>query len=235
MPLWPFGAIRTANFLLAPDACPYDNHRCNKELRAHLRQSSHHMEATDQITQLLVRIDSGDSHAAEALFPLVYEQLRARAGQLMASERRDHTLQRTALVHEAYLRLVNAGCTFESRLHFLNAAALAMRRSLANHARDRGRLKRGGDRGEVDLSSVPDADAPIDQSGIDQLDWMALDEALEKLAALSPRQAQVVNLRYFAGLKDAQIAELLKISEPTVRRDWATARPWLYRHMRAAP
>ena len=189
-------------------------------------------EATAEITQLLNRIESGDAQAAETLFPLVYEQLRARAGQLMAGERRDHTLQRTALVHEAYMRLVNAGCTFESRLHFLNAAALAMRRILANHARDRGRQKRGGNRAEVDLERVRDAALEED---VDRLDWMALDEALEKLAQLSPRQAQVVNLRYFAGLKDGEIADLLKISEPTVRRDWATARPWLYRYMRGAP
>jgi RNA polymerase sigma-70 factor (ECF subfamily) len=188
-------------------------------------------DQSDPIAQVLDRMESGDAHAAETLFPIVYEQLRARAGQLMGSERRDHTLQRTALVHEAYLRLVNAGCTFQSRLHFLNAAALAMRRILANHARDHGRQKRGGGRAEVDLDQV---DVVAADASSDQLDWLALDEAIQQLAELSPRQAQVVNLRYFAALSDGEIAELLGVSEPTVRRDWATARPWLYRRMRGS-
>jgi RNA polymerase sigma factor (TIGR02999 family) len=183
-------------------------------------------EPARQISQTLLRIDAGDSRAAESLFPLVYKELKQRAAQLMAGERRDHTLQRTALVHEAYLKLVDANCKFESRLHFLNVAALAMRRILVNHARNRGRLKRGGAKKRVDLEDV---DQVLGEN--DAIDWLALEEALEELARVSPRQAQVVNLRYFAGLGDAEIAELLKISQPTVRRDWATARPWLFRHM----
>jgi RNA polymerase sigma factor (TIGR02999 family) len=155
------------------------------------------------------------------------------AQRQMQGERPGHTLSATALVHEAYLRMEGSDLLQSGGpAAFYNAAALAMRRILANHARDRGRQKRGGNRAEVDLERVRDAALEED---VDRLDWMALDEALEKLAQLSPRQAQVVNLRYFAGLKDGEIADLLKISEPTVRRDWATARPWLYRYMRGAP
>jgi RNA polymerase sigma factor (TIGR02999 family) len=170
--------------------------------------------------------------ASTSLFPLVYDQLRRRAGRLMAGERRDHTLQATALVHEAYLKLANAGCSFEGRLHFLNAACLAMRRILASHARERGRQKRVGGRARIAVNDVdPEkTDAFLDESA-NGLDWLALDEALRKLAELSPRQAQVVQLRFFAGLEDAEIAELLWISGPTVRRDWAAARLWLCKAM----
>jgi RNA polymerase sigma factor (TIGR02999 family) len=187
-------------------------------------------EPTRQLSETLHRINDGDHRAARSLFPLVYQQLRRRAAQLLAGERRDHTLQRTALVHEAYLRLVDAGCAFQGRLHFLNAAALAMRRILINHARDKGRVKRGG---RMQRANLDEAATVLDEN--DRIDWLALDEALEELGKVSPRQAQVVNLRYFAGLSDGEIAELLKISPPTVRRDWATARPWLYRRMCGSP
>ena len=145
----------------------------------------------------------------------------------MAAERKDHTLQRTALVHEAYMKLVRPGLNFESRLHFFNAAALAMRRILVDHAEAKNALKRGGARREVNLDDV-------DPAGDDgkEVDLLALDEALTKLAEQSSRQAQVVNLRFFAGLKDAEIAELLGVAEKTVRRDWATARLWLYDQMK---
>jgi RNA polymerase sigma-70 factor, ECF subfamily len=186
-------------------------------------------QSTRKISDTLGRIDAGDPRAARDLFPLVYDQLKHRAAQLMSGERRDHTLGRTALVHEAYMKLADAGGSFESRLHFLNAAALAMRRILVNHARGRGRIKRGGPRQRVDLEEV---DSVLTEN--DRIDWLALEEALNELSRVSPRQAQVVNLRYFAGLSDAEIAELLKISAPTVRRDWATARPWLYRQMHQA-
>ncbi len=165
-------------------------------------------------------------HSADSLLPLVYAELRARAAKLMSAERPDHTLQRTALVHEAYLKLANAGARFQSKLHFFNAAALAMRRILVDHAMRRGRKKRhgGGVRLNLEDHTIPPQPAA-------NIDGLALNEALDELAAASPRQAQVVMLRFFAGLGDAEIARLLDISEPTVRRDWATARPWLYRRM----
>jgi len=180
-------------------------------------------DATDDpISSVLAALERGDAGAQDELLPLVYEELRKRAGRLMAGERRDHTLQRTALVHEAYLRLVRPGASFESRLHFLNAAAMAMRRILLDHADARKRLKRGGGADRVQL------DEGVDAPGKDPpVDVVALDEALSKLAERSPRQAQVVQLRFFAGVQDAEIAQVLGVSEKTVQRDWATARLWL--------
>lgn len=181
------------------------------------------MGVDDQISEVLQRLQQGDANANRDLLPLVYEELKHRAGRIMSGERRDHTLQRTALVHEAYLRLVRPGASFASRLHFLNAAALAMRRILLDHAEARRRLKRGGGAEKVQLDEAIDVpgDAP-------PVDVEALDAALNKLAAKSPRQAQVVQLRFFAGVSDAEIAELLQVSEKTVQRDWVTARIWLY-------
>lgn len=182
-------------------------------------------ERSDQVTVLLRRLEDGEARAAQDLMPLVYAELRSRAGRLMAGERADHTLQRTALVHEVFLRLVKPGATFESRLHFYNAAALAMRRILVDHAAQRRAQKRGGGLRAVSLDDVDVAgDGPA-------VDILALDEALKKLAERSPRQAQVVNLRFFAGLKDAETAELLGVTDKTVRRDWQTARLWLYDEM----
>jgi RNA polymerase sigma factor (TIGR02999 family) len=183
-------------------------------------------DRADEVTIILKNLEQGQDQAVESLLPLVYDELRSRAGRLMAAERRDHTLQRTALVHEAYLRLVKPGATFQSRLHFFNAAALAMRRILVDHASARKSLKRGGAFREVNLEDV---DPAQEERAVDIL---ALDEALTKLAERSPRQAQVVNLRFFAGLKDAEIGEMLGVTEKTVRRDWASARLWLYDQMR---
>jgi RNA polymerase sigma factor (TIGR02999 family) len=184
-------------------------------------------DRSDEVTLLLRDLEKGEQTAAEKLLPLVYDELRSRAGRLMALERRDHTLQRTALVHEAYMRLVKPGASFQSQLHFFNAAALAMRRILVDHAESRQALKRGGALKEL---SLDDTD-PVQAGDGTSLDILALDEALKNLAERSPRQAQVVNLRFFAGLKDREIAELLGVVEKTVRRDWATARVWLYDHM----
>jgi len=182
-----------------------------------------------QVTLLLDLLQRGDASAAKQLLPLVYEELRARAGRLMSAERKDHTLQRTALVHEAYLRLVKPGVDFESRLHFFNAAALAMRRILLDHADAKRAEKRGGGAAEICLDDV---DAPDNDSNEEpKLDVIALDEALRELETRSPRQHQVVMLRFFACLKDAEIAELLGVSEKTVRRDWATAKLWLHAEM----
>lgn len=183
-------------------------------------------EPGNQVTLLLDAIERGERRAADALLPLVYEELRQRAGSLLSMERRDHTLQRTALVHEAYLRLVGAGASFRSRMHFFNAAALAMRRILVKHAVRRGRLKRGGGRARVELAELELADhSPA------EMDWLELDEALKELERDSPRRHQVVMLRFFSGRTEAEISQMLDISEATVRRDWASARTWLYRAM----
>ena len=184
-------------------------------------------QRTEQVTRLLRAIQDGDARAADELLPLVYEELRSRAGVLLAGERRDHTLQRTALVHEAYIKLVGADLDYQSRLHFFNAAALAMRRILVKHAVRRGRLKRGGGRSRVSLLDVD----PADRSN-GEMDWLELDEALGKLERISPRRHQVVMLRFFSGRTDVEIAQMLGIGEATVRRDWAAARAWLYRAMR---
>src|SRR5262245_20667886 len=183
-------------------------------------------DRADEVTIILQKLEQGQQAAVENLLPLVYDELRSRAGRLMAAERKDHTLQRTALVHEAYLRLVRPGANFQSRLHFFNAAALAMRRILVDHASARKSLKRGGALREVNLEDVDPAEEGK------AIDILALDEALTKLADRSPRQAQVVNLRFFAGLKDAEIAEMLEVTEETGRRDWASAPLWLYDQMR---
>ncbi len=183
-------------------------------------------QTREKVTRLLAAAGRGDEHAIEQLLPLVYDELRDRAGRLMARERSSHTLQRTALVHEAYLKLVGSGAGFSSRLHFFAAAALAMRRILVDHAR-RSNLKRGGDRARVDLDGLEVTDAPSKGP----MDWLELDEALRELERILPRQHQVVMLRFFSGRTEAEIAEMLLISEPTVRRDWAAARVWLFRKM----
>jgi len=172
--------------------------------------------------------DGGDSaYSADSLFPLVYDELRAAAGRLMAGERADHTLQRTALVHEAYAKLARGGARFSNRAHFFNAAAQAMRRILVDHALARGAKKRGGGRRKVDLD---DTNVPPPE-GEDQMDWLALDEAMTKLAQIAPRRAEIVSLKYFVGLTDSEIAEVLEIGELPVRRAWAAARAWLFQQM----
>ena len=164
----------------------------------------------------------------DELMPLVYAELRDRAARFLAVERPGHTLQPTALVHEAYARLAARGATFASRLHFFHAAALAMRRILIDHAKLRRGAKRGGGRARMDLDNVDVADRSPDA-----MDWLALDEALRALADVSPRQAKVVSLRFFAGCAEREIAQMLNVSEPTVRRDWTGARLWLYRFMQS--
>jgi RNA polymerase sigma factor (TIGR02999 family) len=157
------------------------------------------------------------------MLPKIYQELRRLAARFMAEERKDHTLQPTALVHEAYLRLARReGAEFEDRAHFFRAAATAMRRVLANHARDRGRLKRGGGRPRVSLDDVT---GPTVMGR--RVDFLALDEALVELERLDPRKSQVVELHYFGGLEFEEIGGNLEISLATVKRDWAFARAWL--------
>jgi RNA polymerase sigma factor (TIGR02999 family) len=180
-----------------------------------------------KVTTLLNEAGSGDSHASAELLPLVYEQLRALAGRKMRQERPDQTLQATALVHEAYLRLVDTTKVqlWESRWHFFAAAAESMRRFLVENARRKGRIKRGGDHHRVDLDKLElTVNDPPDE-------LIALDEALIELAKEHPEKAQLINLRYFGGLTHEEAAQALGISTSTADRHWAYARAWLYRQM----
>ena len=176
------------------------------------------------VTRILNAIEGGDIQAADELLPLVYEELRLLAAQKMAQEKPGQTLQGTALVHEAYLRLVDAECqNWNSRNHFFMAAAEAMRRILIEHARRKRSLKYGGDRQRIDLADVTLT------SGNDTFsdNLLALDEAFEKLSQRNRKMADVVRLRYFVGLTIEQTAEILGSSPATVKRDWAYARAWL--------
>lgn len=181
----------------------------------------------DNVTQLLARAQQGDRRATDELFPLVYDQLRALSQQHLANERTGHTLQATALVNEAYLRLVgDRDVTWESRAHFFGAAAKAIRRILTDHARSRGRIKRGGG---AAVTPLPDDGIPI--SADDEHDFVAVDRALERLAAFDEQKARVVELRFFAGLTAEQTAAALGVSASTVARDWHFARVWLHREV----
>lgn len=177
------------------------------------------------VTEILAAIDQGDSQASERLLPLVYEELRRLAAHRLAQERPGDTLQPTALVHEAYLRLVSPpGAVWNGRGHFFAAAAEAMRRILVNRARDKHRLKRGGDRQRLELNELNLATATENH---DEL--LALHDALNKLETAHPTSAELVKLRFFAGLTVEQAAQALEISVRTADRHWAFARAWLYR------
>lgn len=188
------------------------------------------MDPGRDVTQLLNDLSVGDEHAASRLLPLVYDELRRLASSYLARERADHTLQPTALVHEAFLRLIGSDdARWESRAHFYRVAALAMRRVLVNHARDRARLKRGGGARKLPIGETPVADpAEIDAP---PEDLIALDDALEKLAEVDERKVQVVQLRYFGGFTVEQTARILDISPAQVKRDWTGARAFLLREL----
>jgi RNA polymerase sigma factor (TIGR02999 family) len=179
------------------------------------------------VTQILSQIEDGDGQAAEKLLPLVYEELRKLAAAKMAQENPGQTLQATALVHEAYLRLVDVEKAqhWSSRGHFFGAAAEAMRRILVENARRRSRVRHGGDWNRVDFE--PEAI----QASVSVEDFLSLDEALERLAAEDPLSADLVKLRYFAGLTTPQAAELLGISPRKADFMWSFARAWLRREM----
>lgn len=172
------------------------------------------------VTRILSAIEHGDPSAAEQLLPLVYDELRKLAAQRLSQEKPGQTLQATALVHEAYLRLVGDQ-HFNNRSHFFAAAAEAMRRILIDNARQKRRPKHGGDRRRVELDSV------VAEVGL-QDDVIALDEALTKLAAEQPAKAELVKLRYFGGLTLKEAAACMDISPATAKRHWAVARAWLY-------
>jgi RNA polymerase sigma factor (TIGR02999 family) len=179
------------------------------------------------VSRLLTAIDQGDPHAASRLLPLVYDELRRLAAQRLAHEKPGQTLQPTALVHEAYLRLVGnaAGQHWDNRGHFFAAAAEAMRRILIENARRKRSQKRGGDRVRVNLADVEPAAPEPD------VDLLALDEALTKLARTHQTKADLVQLRYFGGLTLAQAAQVLGISPATADRYWAYARAWLHQEI----
>ena len=174
------------------------------------------------ITQLLAEVERGAEGSAQRLAALLYDELRVMARREMAAERPDHTLQPTARVHEAYLRLVgDAGASFDSRAHFFSAAANAIRRVLVEHARRRGRLKRGGDRIRIDFDNLQ----PMEEERDERV--LALDEALQQLEELDPDKARLVELRFFAGMSVEEAAQALKISESTAARNWRMVRAWL--------
>ena len=174
------------------------------------------------MTGLLTAWRGGDKDAMERLIPIVYADLRRIAGQYMRSERGGHTLQTTALVHEAYLRLTRQrDRSWENRAHFFGVAAQIMRNLLVDHARASARAKRGGGAVEVQL------DVSAELSGADPERLLALDDALRRLAELDPRASRIVELRYFVGLTHEEIAEVMETSERTVKREWSTAKAWL--------
>jgi len=182
--------------------------------------------AQQQVTRVLQDVGAGRAQASQQLLPLVYEELLVIARQRLRDERVHHTLNATALVHEAYMRLVgDDAAAWENRAHFFGAAARAMRQVLIDYARKRGRAKRGGDQARIPLNVVDLAvEAPVE-------DVLAVDRAVEKLAAKDPRMAEVVQLRFYAGLSVEETAAALGMSERTVRREWSLARAWMMREL----
>jgi RNA polymerase sigma factor (TIGR02999 family) len=190
-------------------------------------QESSMAELREDVTVVLEQMRKGDKGAADKLLPLVYDEFRALARHYLAQERANHTLQPTALVHEAYMKLVDqTRVDWQGRSHFFAVAAQAMRRILVDHARSRQRDKRGGGRARVVLDEAVALSPQKDE------DVLALDEALERLAAVDPRQAKVVELRFFGGLSVEEVAEALGVSKRTVEGDWTFARAWLSRELR---
>lgn len=185
------------------------------------------MAESSEVTQLLALIGDGDRSAVDLLYPLVYDELRRIAQSQLAGEGTGHTLQATALVHEAYLRMVGQDrVQWQNRSHFMAVCAQAIRRILLDHARRRGRRKRGGGAQRVSLDTVAEI-ASEDPS----TDVVALHEALGKLAGEDAVGASVVELRYFGGLKNTEVAEVLGVSVRSVERHWQYARAWLYREL----
>lgn len=179
-----------------------------------------------QVTDLLAQWRAGDRDALDALMPLVYEELRRLARHYLRQERSDHTLQSTALVHEAYMRLVGQNSPeWKSRAHFFGVAARLMRQILVDHARASRAAKRGGDSLKLTLNEA------LAGSKEKDLDILALDDALNNLTQLHPQQSEIVELRFFSGLSIEDTSEVLGVSPATVKRNWTTARAWLFREM----
>lgn len=180
-----------------------------------------------QITHLLKKWSEGNQEVLDKLMPLVYDELRRQASRYLRRERANHTLQTTALIHEAYLKLIDQNqVEWQNRTHFFAIAAQAMRRILVDYARERNREKRGGA-----AENLPLEEAAFVVSEGKNVDLVALDEALDRLAEFDERQARVVELRYFSGLSIDETAEILGISNVTVRRDWNMAKAWLHQQI----
>ncbi len=193
-----------------------------------MREMDGHEHEASKITLMLREWSDGKAEALDALMPLVYDELHRQAARYLRRERPDHTLQTTALIHEAYLKLIDQReVNWESRTHFFAIAAQAMRRILVDYARTKHREKRGGDDIKLPLEeamTVAAQEKPVD--------LIALDEALSKLAERDAQQARVVELRYFSGLSLDETAEAMHISRATVARDWTMAKAWLLRELR---
>ena len=219
--------LKTAIHLTGEPACAYSSTNSEASCGASVTSST----PSQTVTQLLVRWKTGDSAALEALVPLVYSELHQLARHYLASERPDHTLQTTALVHEAYLRLVDQSSgkgAIESRAHFFGIAARLMRQILVDHAR-------AGLANKRNAGWVVTLDESADVGKSQSLDIIALDDALAALAKLDERQARIVELRFFAGLSIEDTALALDVSPATVKRSWTTARLWLYRELNRGP
>ena len=188
---------------------------------------AHWVSASHSVTQLLEQLNGGDREALDKLMPLIYEELRKTARRYMSQQNPDHTLQTTALIHEAYLRMVKQKEKhFENRVHFYGVAAQAMRHILVDYARARRAAKRGGDARPISLEEA----ALVTQERAAEL--VAFDDALKELEELSKRQSRVVELRYFGGLSVEETATVLAVSPETVMRDWSMAKTWLHRALR---
>jgi RNA polymerase sigma factor (TIGR02999 family) len=184
------------------------------------------MAASRNITELLVAWGEGDRAALDELMPLVYDELRGQASSYLARERQGHTLQTTALVHEAYLKLVDQRrVRWQNRAHFFGVAAQMMRRILVSHARAHGARKRGHGVQPLSLDQAPEV------SSKPKVDLVGLDEALDRLTEIDPRQGRVVELRFFGGLSIEEAGEVLSLSPATVGREWTMAKAWLYKEL----
>jgi len=179
-------------------------------------------DSPGEVTELLARLNRGHQDALPQLVPLVYQELRRLAASFLRDEREGHTLQPTALVHEAYLRLTGQSATFQNRAQFMAVAARLMRRILVDYARQRVAAKRGGGQVPVEIETCE-----IDPEASRSEELLAVEESLERLAALDAQQARIVEMRYFAGMTVEETAEALAISPRTVKRDWAMAKAWL--------
>lgn len=187
------------------------------------------MNDSNNITQILQAWSDGNQSALDELLPLIYDELHRQAARYLKKERTDHTLQPTALVHEAYLKLIGQeNVRWQNRSHFFAIAANAMRRILVDYARTRNREKRGGA-----LENLPLDDALHISAKDKTIDLVALDEALNELEKFDERQAKIVELKYFSGLTNEETAEVLGVSNVTVRRDWNLAKAWLYQQIKS--
>lgn len=183
-------------------------------------------QAPQNVTQLLVEGSKGNKEALDQLLPIVYDELRRQAARYLRQELPGHTLQTTALIHEAYIRLIDQrNVQWQNRAQFFGIAAQLMRRILVDHARTKKRAKRGGSNLRVSLNEA------LAATKGSEVDLIALDQALDKLAEIDPQQSRVVELRFFSGLSVAETAEVLDISPATVKRDWSVAKAWLYREI----